>query len=64
MTQKKSRSRTKKSFGAGSRSCGLSADMRNKLSDFDGTSGDISSEAAKRYNEKFRKRAKPGFLLI
>ena len=60
---KRSRSRTEKSFGAGSRSSGLSADRRNRLSDFDSVSANVSSEAAKKHNRKFRKRAKPGFLL-
>ena len=60
---KRSRSRTKTSFGAGSRSCGLSADRRNRLSDFDSASADVSSNATKKHNRKFRKRAKPGFLL-
>ena len=60
---KRSRSRTKTSFGAGSRSSGLPADRRDRLSNFDSASAEVSSDAAKKHNRKFRKRAKPGFLL-
>ena len=60
---KRSRSRTKTSFGRGSRSSGLSANGRNGLSYFDSASAEVSSDAAKKHNGKFRKRGKPGFLL-
>ena len=59
---KRSRSRTKTSFGRGSRSSGLSANGRNGLSYFDSASAEVSSDAAKKHNGKFRKRGKPGFL--
>ena len=59
---KKSRSRTKTSFGRGSRS-DLPANGRNGLSYFDSASAEVSSDAAKKHNGKFRKRGKPGFLL-
>ena len=59
---KRSRSRTKTSFGRGSRSSGLSANGRNELSYFDSASAEVSSDAAKKHNGKFRKRGKPGFL--
>ena len=60
---KRSRSRTKTSFGRGSRSSGLSANKRNMLSYFESASAEVSSDAAKKHNGKFRKRGKPGFLL-
>ena len=40
---KRSRSRTKTSFGAGSRPSGLSADRKSRLSDFDRASAGVSS---------------------
>ena len=43
---KRSRSRTKTSFGRGSRSCGLSANERNRLSYFDSASAEVSSDVA------------------
>ena len=58
---KRSKSRTRTSFGAGSRSSGLSADRRNGLSNFDSTSGDVSSDAAKKHNEKFKKELNQDF---
>ena len=53
---KRSRSRTKTSFGKGSRSSGWSANWRNGLSYFDSSSVEVSSDAAKKHNRKFRKR--------
>ena len=58
---KRSKSRTRTSFGAGSRSSGLSADRRNGLPNFDSTSGDVSSDAAKKHNEKFKKELNQDF---
>ena len=60
---KRSRSWTKTSLGAESRSSGLSANRRNGLSDFNGASTNVSSDVTKKYNRKFRKGGKPGFLL-
>ena len=60
---KRSRSRAKTSFGRGSRSSGLSANGRNRLSYFNSASAEVNSDAAKKHNGKFRKRGKPGFLL-
>ena len=60
---KRSRGRTKTSFGRRSRSSGLSANGRNGLSYFDPASVEVSSDATKRHNGKFRKRGKPGFFL-
>ena len=60
---KRSRSRAKTIFGRGSRSSGLSANRRNRLSYFNSPSAKVSSDAAKKHNGKFRKRGKPGFLL-
>ena len=60
---KRSRTRTKTSFGRRSRSSRLPANERNGLSDFDSATVEVSSDATKRYNGKFRKRSKPGFLL-
>ena len=53
---KRSRSRTKTSFGKGSRSSGWSANWRNGLSYFDSSSVEVNSDAAKKHNRKFRKR--------
>ena len=52
---KRGRSRIKTSFGAGSRT--------SRLFDFDSTSANVNSNATKKHNGKFKKRAKPGFLL-
>ena len=60
---KRSRSRTKTSFGRESRSSGLSANRRNRLSYFDSTFAEVSNDATKKHNRKFRKRGKPGFVL-
>ena len=60
---KRSRSRAKTSFERGSRSSGLSANGRNRLSYFNSASAEVNSDAAKKHNGKFRKRGKPGFLL-
>ena len=60
---KRSRSRTKMSFVAGSSSSGLSANRRNGASSFNSASADVSSDATKKHNGKFRKKGKPGFLL-
>ena len=60
---KRSRSRTKTSFGRGCRSSGLSANGRNELSYFNSASAEVGSDATKKHNGKFRKRGKPGFFL-
>ena len=60
---KRSRSRTKTSFGRGSSSSGLPANGRNELSYFNSASSEVSSDAPKKHNGKFRKRGKSGFLL-
>ena len=59
---KRSRSRTKTSFGKGSRSSGLSANGRNGLSYFDSLSAEVSSDPLKSITESLE-RGKPGFLL-
>ena len=52
---KRSRSRTRTSFGAGSRSSGLSADRRNGLSNFDSTSGTSAAMPLKSITKSLKK---------